>query len=185
MTRFVSLVCVLGAVFGLSCAAVESQAQSGAGPETTQNAIVITNLSQPAYPSLARQTRITGDVDLILRIRLDGRVESATIVRGHPLLQQAALESAQKSQFECRNCDAAATSFRLVYTFQLVGLESCCTLTKTHPKNDQADQPVPRVIQSQNRVTLIDQPACICDPAADIRKVRSLKCLYLWKCSSR
>jgi TonB family protein len=185
MSRFLRLICVLGGLVGLSCAVVESLAQSAVSPETPQNGVVLTKLSQPIYPPLARQTRITGDVDLMLKVRLDGSVESAIVVRGHPLLQQAALDSAQNSEFECRMCDEAATSVRLVYTFQLVGAESCCTLTESKSKNDQADQPIPRVIQSQNHVTVVDQPACICDPAPDVRRVRSSKCLYLWKCGAR
>ncbi len=158
--------------------------QSAVGPETPQNGVVLTKLSQPVYPPLARQTRITGDVDLWLKVRPDGSVESATVVSGHPLLKQAALDSAQNSQFECRKCDEEAMSLRLVYTFQLVGPESCCTATEDSSKNIQPGQQIPRVIQSQNHVTVVDQPVCFCDPAADVRKVRALKCLYLWRCAT-
>jgi TonB family protein len=170
-------------MIGLPCAVVESLAQSPVNPETLQNGVVLAKLFEPIYPPLARQTRISGDVDLMLKVRPDGSVESATVVSGHPLLQQAALDSAQKSKFECRKCDEAA-SIQLVYTFQLVGPESCCKPTENHSENDQADQPIPRVIQSQNHITVLDQPTCICDPAADVTKVRSLKCLYLWKCKT-
>jgi hypothetical protein len=32
-------------------------------------------------------------------------------------------------------------------------------------------------------VTVIDQPLCTCDPTSDVSRVRSVKCLYLWKCA--
>ena len=181
MYAFLRLICFLG--FGLSGTVVESFAQNAVIPETTQNGVVLSKLFQPIYPPLARQTRIAGDVDVTLKVRPDGSVESATVVRGHPLLQQAALDSAQKSQFECGKCDEAA-SIQLVYTFQLLGGDSCCKVTENQSNNGQADLPIPRVIQSQNHVTVVNQPACICDPAIAVRKVRSLKCLYLWKCKS-
>src|SRR5437667_294886 len=119
MSRFVRLVCVLGGILGMSCAAVESLAQSAASPETSLNGVVLTKLSEPVYPPLARQTRIVGDVQLMLKVRPDESVESATVVSGHPLLQQSAIDSGQKSKFECRKCDEAA-SIQLVYTSSLL-----------------------------------------------------------------
>jgi TonB family protein len=175
--------CFLGGLVGLSCGVAQSLAQNKVGPEAPQEGVVLTKLSEPVYPPLASQTRIAGDVHLTLKVRLDGSVESTTVVSGHPLLQQAAIESLQKSQFECRKCDEAA-SIELVYTFQIAGTESCCTPPENQAKNDHEDLPIPRVIQFQNHVTVIDRPACICDPSAVVTKVRSLKCLYLWKCKT-
>lgn len=183
MIRFVRLICVLCGTVSLFCAVPESLGQSAASPETPQNGVVLIKLSEPIYPPLARQTRIAGDVDLMLRVKPDGSVESTTVLQGHPLLQQAALDSVQKSQFECRKCDEAA-SIQLVYTFQLVEPDPCCTSTADLSKNDQAAQPIPRVIHSQNHVTVIDRVGCICDPTASTSKVRSLKCLFLWHCRS-
>jgi protein TonB len=57
------------------------------------------------YPPLARQANITGDVELKLEIRKDGSIQSASVVSGHPMLTQAALNSAQRSHFECRGCE--------------------------------------------------------------------------------
>src|SRR5260370_12487812 len=124
MSRFVRLVCVLGGILGMSCAVGESLAQNAVRPETSLNGVAFTKLSEPVYPPLARQTRIVGDVQLMLKVRRDGSVESATVVSGHPLLQLPALESARNSKFECRKCDEAA-SIELVYTFPLLFLVSC------------------------------------------------------------
>jgi len=170
---------------GLSFAGAESSAQTAVSSEIPRDGAVLTKLSQPVYPPLARQTRIAGDVVLLLGIREDGTVESAVVDSGHPLLKQAALDSAQRSRFEYRKCSEPVTSYRFVYTFQLVGPTECCKGTERSANDKQAGQSVPRIIQSQNHVTVIDRPVCICDPGAGVVKVRSLKCLYLWRCSLR
>ena len=145
--------------------------------------VVLTVLSRPTYPPLARQARISGDVELVLRIRQDGSIESAGVVSGHPLLAQTAMDSAQHSRFERRKCSETVTSLRLVYTFQLVG--TCCAATEDGPKKSESSDQIPRVTQSLNHVTLVDQPVCFCDPGVVVNyKVRSAKCLYLWRCGT-
>ena len=161
----------------------QSLAQNAVRSSVQQDGVVLTVLSQPTYPPLARQARISGDVILLLRIRRDGSIESAEVVSGHPLLAQTAMDSAQHSRFECRECSETLTALRLVYTFQLVGPNPCCAATEDGPKKSESSDPIPRVSQSLNHVTLVDQPVCICDPGFDVNyKVRSAKCLYLWRC---
>lgn len=164
----------------------QSLAQNPGRSDTKPGGVVLTELSRPSYPPLARQTRISGDVELMLSIRPDGSLESAVVISGHPLLAQTALDSAQHTRFECRKCSETVTS-RLVYTFQLVEPHSCCTPPKDDPKDGQPGEQIPRVTQSLNHVTVIDQTACICDGPPDggnARKVRSAKCLYLWRCGT-
>lgn len=184
MSYLLLVIRILAVGVVLTGLSIKSLGQSGANTNTLQADVVLTKLSQPFYPPLARQARITGDVELTIEVREDGSVQSAIVVSGHPLLKQAALDSARQSQFKCLKCSAATTPLRLVYTFQLAGTESCCTATESSTKNDQPDQVTPRVIQSGNHVTLVDRPACICDPVATVtgKKVRSAKCLYLWRC---
>jgi TonB family protein len=158
-------------------------AQSSAVARIQEN-FVVTNLFKPVYPPLAKQTRITGDVVLTLKIRKDGRLESATVVSGHPLLKQAALDSAERSQFECRNCSDEIRPFQMLYSFQL-GPTSYCAETSETSKSDEKKQFYPRVLESQNHVTVIDQPVGTCDLGPDVMRVRSAKCLYLWRCSLR
>jgi hypothetical protein len=62
---------------------------------------VLTKLSTPIYPPLARQARINGEVDLALDICPDGTMGSVSVMRGRPMLRSVAVESAQRSQFEC------------------------------------------------------------------------------------
>jgi TonB family protein len=92
-------------------------AQSAAAPDTPQPRIALLTLYPPVYPPLARQARILGDVKIEVHVRKDGTVDSAEVVSGHPMLKQAALDSAQKSTFECQGCGDAVTSFTLTYTF--------------------------------------------------------------------
>ena len=182
MNCFSFLIRILVLAIVVSGSTIKSLALSSSSANPPQDAVLLTKLTQPIYPPIARQARIVGDVELTIEVRKNGTVQSAVVVKGHPLLKQAALDSAQQSQFECLNCSEAAVSVQLVYTFQLAGSESCCRAAETSAKNDQTDQVFPRVIQSEKHVTVIDRPACICDPVAEVRKVRSLKCLYLWRC---
>jgi len=51
------------------------------------------------YPPLARQTRISGTVAAKVSVAHDGRVDEVKILSGHPLLQQAVLDSLKKWTF--------------------------------------------------------------------------------------
>jgi TonB family protein len=180
--KHVLSICAVAEVIVLLCAVVQSAAQSGSNSNTTTG-VVLTKLSPPIYPPLARQTRIAGDVELTLDVQSNGSVMSVSVVSGHALLTRAALQSAQQSQFECRNCSEGVRSYRLSYTFQLVGPKDCCTAADNSANNNQPSEPIPRVIQSSNHVTVIDQPLCSCGASTPSRKkVRSAKCLFLWKC---
>lgn len=53
----------------------------------------------PIYPELARRIRLQGDVAVEVIISPEGRVESARAVSGHPMLTQAALDSARTWRF--------------------------------------------------------------------------------------
>jgi TonB family protein len=176
------LVRILAVGIVLIGSVVECWGQSAANPNTVQGEVVLAKLAQPVYPPLARQTGITGDVELLLEIKNDGSVQSSTVVSGHPLLQQAALDSAKRSTFECRNCEQAVQSFRIYYSFQL-GPTVYCSEGSVAPKDAQREESYPRVTQSQNRVTVFDRPVGTCDMAGSVTKTRSWKCLYLWRCA--
>ena len=55
---------------------------------------------QPVYPPLARQARIQGTVRLEAVINKQGQIEELTVVSGHPMLIQAALDAVSKWQYE-------------------------------------------------------------------------------------
>lgn len=156
--------------------AISAQALTGPGGQ-----VVIAKLAAPVYPQIARTAHVFGEVHVILGVHRDGTIESATVISGPPLLRLAALNSAQGSQFECRGCESAVTKYLIVYTFQL-GPDPGCEVTKRTPQASGKEQSYPQVIQSENHVTVIDLPVELCDPPAEIGKVRSMKCLFLWKC---
>ena len=114
MKRLLSLTlrCAVVAMCSLTTFA-NAQAQGAAIAATPE----IAKLSLPVYPPLARMARIVGDVKILVGVRQDGSVASAEVVSGHPMLKQAALESAQKSTFLCLGCKDAVTPFTVTYTF--------------------------------------------------------------------
>lgn len=156
-------------------------AQTPAQPDADKNKVVITALSPPAYPSLARQTRIRGNVRLEVKVLKDGGVYSVEPLSGHPLLLQAAIESAKQSKFACHACSEGLTSYTLLYTFDLDARSNCCFGDEDQPSG-QGTAPFPHITRTENQVTVIDMALCICDPAGTIGKVRSLKCFFLWRC---
>src|SRR5262245_36123197 len=54
----------------------------------------------PVYPTLAVQTRVQGPVILEATIDAGGAVQSVRVLRGHPLLDQAALDAVQRWRYE-------------------------------------------------------------------------------------
>lgn len=161
-----TLACLVGGFSsGVSQEAVRRQ--------TTENGVVLTTLAPPEYPIIARLAGIQGDVTVTLSIRKDGGVEAAKATNGPMMLRKPALVSAQNSKFECGECADAVTTYSLTYDFEIEP-GSC---------SDAPINPAPEITQSPNRIIISARVAPICDPAAE--KVRSAKCLYLWKCGRR
>jgi len=148
---------------------------------TPESLAVLTKLSPPVYPPIAVTAHVKGDLELLVNVRKDGSVESATVVSGPPLLELAALSSAKQSQFECHNCVEDLTPYHLFYAFRFDDIPAdACTAP------DSCNRPIPvgrapDLVLSKNYTTLTAHPSpvCICEYA---KKVRALKCLYLWKC---
>jgi TonB family protein len=153
----------------------QSVATTPAGP-------FLSKLYGATYPPLARQAHISGDVVLSLHIRQDGSVESVELVSGHPMLTVAAIQSARASHFGCTNCSGTEPAYSLTYEFRIVPSdpEHQCGNAEQHP---------PELDASLHKVTIFGNEVWICDPTSEIRRtytrVRSAKCLYLWKCGRR
>ena len=153
-------------------------AQSAQSPALPANEPILTKLSEPTYPRLAEQARIEGDVDVILTIRGDGTIESATVSSGHAMLRQAALDSARQSQFECRPCAEPGSTYALKYKFRII--------SRGYPKDcDIEKDPAAVVDNARHEVSVSGWAMMICDPSTTIVRVRSAKCLYLWRCGTR
>jgi TonB family protein len=151
---------------------------------TPQTGVFLTKLTYPIYPQLARQTRISGDVKVSLGIRRDGSIESATVVSGHPLLQKAALDSAQHSHYECRGCTEPVTWFSLSYNFELKGNNCPPDVGASSSTTPQEVKLSSLEIEPRNHVEVVAESVCIID-YWPTKKVRSPKCLYLWKCATQ
>jgi TonB family protein len=152
----------------------------------------LAQLSAPVYPPLARQANITGDVVVRVSVDPNGTVESAVVESGHPMvaLRVAAIESASRSRFECHNCKEGTVFYRLWYTFKIVKGEDCCNAHTMIPTVDTVMPPLTLdgqfVLSPDRHITVAAEQACICDAAFVVtKKLRSPKCLYLWKCSTR
>jgi len=150
--------------------------------QTAKGRAVLVELSQPLYPPLARQANIYGDVSVAVTVHPDGKTEVA-FESGHPMLRQAALDSAEKSRFECRECDSTA-AYQLVYSFRLAKGSDCCSAMSVPARVTLEPQGSDQNTQQQAHITIAADEICLCDPPAQLtKKSRSLKCLYLWKCS--
>ncbi len=55
---------------------------------------------RPVYPPLARQARIQGTVRLKAFISKDGTIENLTVLSGHPLLIEAAMEAVKLWRYQ-------------------------------------------------------------------------------------
>ena len=54
----------------------------------------------PVYPALAKQARVSGTVELLGVLGTDGRIHELKVLRGHPLLINAALDAVRQWLFE-------------------------------------------------------------------------------------
>jgi hypothetical protein len=124
---------------------------------------------------MAIAARVSGDVILNVTLASDRSVNGVTFESGPPMLRQAAISSAKRSQFQA-TLENRTGGCRLVYRFVLDQTTKC-----------EHDDSYPRVKHEANVVAITEQNVPICDPAATIERVRfrSAKCLYLWKCGSK
>lgn len=144
--------------------------------------VVTSKLFPPLYPPLARIASVDGEVRLSLVVGVEGEVKSAKIVSGNQLLQQATLQSAQQSKFECTGC-AEPVTYEMVYSFQLIAKH--CEGEKDSVSDIAGDTRQPGVSQSGNRVVVLAEQGCLTvdHSIVPMPKVRSPKCLYLWPCA--
>jgi hypothetical protein len=175
---------LLVAVAFLEKCALAQQAPHPLQSGEPKGEVILVTLSNPTFSPLARQANVEGEVIVGVTVRQDRSAE-ATVVSGHPLLKQAALDSAMQSRFECRAC-TAPLCYTLVYTFKRTSDGSCCDGMGSPVKVEQEPQSFDTSGRPQTRVSVSAEKICLCDPAATVTKrVRSLKCFYLWRCSTR
>lgn len=64
---------------------------------------------EPEYPAVARQIRLTGDVDLEVSIDNTGSVEKVTVLRGNTLLAGSSIQAIKRWKFTPFRLDGQAT----------------------------------------------------------------------------
>jgi TonB family protein len=168
---------LFGSAFLIALPGILAQTTEQSGAKLATPQVIITSLSAPVYPPVAAAAGIVGNVELRLHIRPDGRVDSAEFMSGHALLKEAALDSARRSQFECRRC-ASIVEFPLIYRFATVPRDSTkdCNLASRPPA------PETQIDYSKHLVTVVAWQSWTGDPVVTSARTRSVKCLYLWKC---
>jgi len=92
----------------------KTNAQKLAGAALQGNAI---NKVQPAYPQIAKAAGAQGPVQVSVTINEAGEVESASIISGHPLLRDAALEAAKQWRFKPTEVDGKTVKVQGTLTF--------------------------------------------------------------------
>ena len=137
-----------------------------------QPQLAVVKLEAAVYPPMAVAAGVYGEVILNVKLASDRSANMVTVESGPPMLRQAAINNATRSQFEA-NLENRTGGYRLVYRFVLDQTTKC-----------EHDDSYPRVKHEENVVTITEQNVPICDPAAVIVGVRfrSAKCLNLWKC---
>lgn len=143
--------------------------------QDTQPQVTIVKLETPVYPPMALAARVSGDVNLDVTLASDGAAATVSVLSGPQMLRQVAVDSAKRSQFRMI-VEKPGGAYQVTYRFVL-----------DEPTKCERDNSYPRLKYEQNLVTITEQPALLCDPAAVIERVRfrSAKCLYLWKCGSK
>lgn len=77
----------------------------------------------PAYPPLARQARIQGQVVLQAEISKDGSIENLRLISGHPMLAPAAIEAVKQWRYKpyLLNGEPVAVETTVMVNFTLSG----------------------------------------------------------------
>src|SRR5207249_2642021 len=60
----------------------------------------ITKRANAVYPEIAKNMRVSGAVKLELQVSSTGKVKSITVLGGHPILAEAAVQAAKNWQYE-------------------------------------------------------------------------------------
>jgi periplasmic protein TonB len=78
---------------------------------------------QPAYPPLARQARIQGQVILQAEISKDGSIENLRLISGHPMLAPAAIDAVKQWRYKpyMLNGEPVAVETTVMVNFTLSG----------------------------------------------------------------
>lgn len=77
----------------------------------------VQNKVPPAYPAVARQLRLTGDVEVDITIDEEGRVADAKVVKGNAVFSAATVDAVKKWSFKPIQVQGKAQKVLTTLTF--------------------------------------------------------------------
>jgi protein TonB len=80
----------------------------------------VISLPQPTYPAIAKQTRTQGPVNIQILVDEQGKVISAQVVSGNPMLNTAAREAAMRARFTPTILNGVPVKIQGVITYNFV-----------------------------------------------------------------
>src|SRR5271165_7285833 len=98
MLRRFRLLAMLVALLVCRVAAQSNPPEQVQVPSGVSQGLLISKV-QPTYPPLARQARVQGTVVLQALIGKDGSVQNLTVISGHPMLIQAAMDAVKQWRY--------------------------------------------------------------------------------------
>ena len=100
----------------------------------------VTRKIAPEYPPIAKAARASGLVTIEVEIDEKGKVLTAQVVSGHPLLREAALTAARQWEFDPVKFSVRSSNFTGVisFNFSLAGADSSLPV-KRDPKADPVE----------------------------------------------
>jgi TonB family protein len=90
---------VLTALFVFGCVAPLRADDELMKVSRTDAMSAATNRPAPAYPAIAKQLKVEGEVTVQVTIGEEGKVEGATAVSGNPILTRAAVDTVKDWKF--------------------------------------------------------------------------------------
>jgi hypothetical protein len=118
----------------------------------------MTETTPPIYPPIAKVARIAGPVILMARFRLDGSVDTASVLSGPPLLRTAAAQFVNSWH---TNPYTGPRECPIIVTFQLNDTHSCDIPLEPNVPFERVDW---------QHVVLRARATVICDPGGMILK---------------
>ena len=134
------------------------------------------HLDRPVYPRLAQLAHIQGRAQIEIRLEPDGKASIVSSSGDHGLLVEAARQALEGSQLSCDNCNGRSGLFTIDFDYTLVARPSAS------PCSDNESS---AVLDSATHITVSTKMPCVYRYGLVVQKVRSPRCLYLWRCARR
>ncbi len=118
---FIGLIVCFMVIVDLPTSSQQDDVKRQTSPQTHVQPPVVIHAPDPAYPPMARQARVEGEVSIRATIGADGLVENVELQSGHPLLVQAALDAVKQWQFKpaMKDGQGIAAQISVVVNFKL------------------------------------------------------------------